>query len=193
MRAGRERDRGRGRDRDRDRGRTHKRIVTKPAHLPLFFLSPPGSKRIVVCYYEASNHWWVAKALRKKHFGTVLAVEWHPNSIMVATACVDRCVRIFNAFVKGVDKAEARTAAGLSPESKFGEELYKLEMGGWPRGLSFAPSGKALAIAGHDSSVRGEGDGDDDDDDADDDGNDDDIDADGVVLFFPASPRRSTS
>ena len=36
-------------------------------------------------------------------------------------------------------------------------------------------------------------DDDDADADADDDGNDDDIDADGVVLFFPASPRRSTS
>lgn len=112
-----------------------------------------GSKRFVVCYYEASNNWWVAKAVRKKHSGTVLAVEWHPNSVVIATACVDRCVRIFNAFVKLVDKAEARTQAGLPAESKFGEELYKLDLSGWPRDLSFSPSGKSLAVAGHDSSV----------------------------------------
>ena len=54
---------------------------------------------VAVCYYEPSNYWWVAQAI-KKHKATVTSIAWHPNSQLLATSSCDGRVRLFTAFLE---------------------------------------------------------------------------------------------
>ena len=71
-----------------------------------------GARAVAVCYFEAENNWWVSKHLKKPLRATVLAVAWHPNSVLLAAGSADAHARVFSAFVKGVDQRPEPSAWG---------------------------------------------------------------------------------
>jgi len=103
-----------------------------------------GSKAVAVCYFEEENNWWVSKHIRG-FTSTVLCVSWHPDNILLATGDCDGICTVFCAFLKD----------GRQPESgpKFGEQLYKIDAGGWVHSVAWSSSGSQLAFTAHDSTV----------------------------------------
>jgi actin related protein 2/3 complex subunit 1A/1B len=111
-----------------------------------------GAKCVSVCYFEADHDWWVSKHI-KKHKSTVLQVAWHPNNALLATASSDFRVRIFSAFLKGVDGQVPNTPFGA--KLPFGEQFAEIDAAlGWVQAVRWSPSGNALAFVGQDSSVH---------------------------------------
>jgi len=109
-----------------------------------------GAKCVSVCYFEEDNDWWVSKHI-KKHKSTVLRVDWHPNNALIATASTDFKVRIFSAFIKGVDKGTPNTPFGS--KLPFGEPLAEIDVHAWAHSVKWSPSGNLLAFVCHDSSL----------------------------------------
>ena len=62
----------------------------------------------------------------KKHKSTVLTIDWHPNSQLVATGCCDFKCRVFSAFVGGLDTADDNTLFGDLSDT-FGELLAEFD------------------------------------------------------------------
>lgn len=112
-----------------------------------------GSRTIAVCQYDDESNWWVAKHIKKPLRSTVLAIDWHPNSVLLAAGSADARCRVFSAFIKGVDSKPA--------PSKWGERLpfntvcadFGSSAGGWVHDVAFSPSGDALAFVSHDATV----------------------------------------
>jgi len=117
------------------------------------FAVASGAKCVSVCYFEEDNDWWVSKHI-KKHKSTVLAVDWHPNNILLATAASDFKVRIFGAHIKGVDKAMPNNPFGAKAQA-FGEPCVEIDsaFGGWCHAVKWSPSGNLLAFVSHDSTI----------------------------------------
>ncbi|GAA5983042.1 hypothetical protein JCM11641_004702 [Rhodosporidiobolus odoratus] len=117
------------------------------------FAVASGARTISVCQYDAEQNWWVAKHLKKPLRTTVLSLDWHPNSVLLAAGGADGIARVFSAFIKGVD--------AKPPPSPWGERLpfntvcgeFIGPSGGWVHGIAFSPSGDALAFASHDSTI----------------------------------------
>ncbi|GAA5855891.1 hypothetical protein JCM9279_001160 [Rhodotorula babjevae] len=115
------------------------------------FAVASGARTIAVCQYDAESNWWVAKHLKKPLRSTVLGLDWHPNSVLLAAGSADGAARVFSAFIKGVDEKP--------PASPWGERLpfntvcgeFTSTAGGWVHGIAFSPSGDALAFVTHDS------------------------------------------
>jgi actin related protein 2/3 complex subunit 1A/1B len=115
------------------------------------FAVASGSKVVSVCYFEADNDWWVSKHI-KKHKSTVTCVAWHPNNVLLATGCSDFKVRIFSAWVKGVDAKGLTTAFG--DKLPFGELFKEYDNGsGWVHSVDWSPSGNRLVFVAHDASI----------------------------------------
>jgi actin related protein 2/3 complex subunit 1A/1B len=51
------------------------------------FAVSSAAKAVSICYYENENNWWISKHIKKGIKSTVLCVEWHPESYLVATGC----------------------------------------------------------------------------------------------------------
>ncbi|GAA6043794.1 hypothetical protein JCM8097_007711 [Rhodosporidiobolus ruineniae] len=117
------------------------------------FAVASGARTISVCQYDAEQNWWVAKHLKKPLRTTVLSLDWHPNSVLLAAGGADGIARVFSAFMKGVD--------AKPPPSAWGERLpfntvcgeFISPSGGWVHGVAFSPSGDVLAFASHDSTI----------------------------------------
>jgi actin related protein 2/3 complex subunit 1A/1B len=110
-----------------------------------------GAKCVSVCYFEEDNDWWVSKHI-KKHKSTVLKVDWHPNNALLATASSDFKVRVFSAFIKGVDKGVPNTPFGS--KLPFGEPFAEIDVSGWVQSVKWSPSGNLLAYVGHDATFN---------------------------------------
>ncbi|KAJ9269687.1 hypothetical protein DTO212C5_4298 [Paecilomyces variotii] len=112
-----------------------------------------GARVIAVCYFEEENDWWVSKHLKKPIRSTITTLAWHPNSVLLAAGSTDSHARVFSAFIKGVDERPPPSAWGerLPFNTICGEFLN--DSAGWVHGVSFSPSGDALAFVSHDSSV----------------------------------------
>jgi len=108
-----------------------------------------GAKCVSVCYFEEDNDWWVSKYI-KKHKSTVLKVDWHPNNALLATASTDFKVRVFSAFIKGVDKNEPNNH--FDKKLPFGEPYVEIDVSSWVHSVKWSPSGDVLAYVCHDSS-----------------------------------------
>ena len=116
------------------------------------FAVASGSKAVPVCHYEEDNNWWISKMI-KKHKSTVLTIDWHPNSQLVATGCCDFKCRVFSAFVGGLDTADDSTLFGDLSDT-FGELLAEFDQShGWVVAVAWSQTGQKLAFAGHDSSL----------------------------------------
>jgi len=115
------------------------------------FAVASGSKVVSVCYFESDNDWWVSKHI-KKHKSTVTCVAWHPNNVLIATGCSDFKVRIFSAWVKGVDAKGLTTPFG--DKLPFGELFKEYDNGsGWIHSVDWSDSGNRLVFVAHDSSI----------------------------------------
>jgi len=112
-----------------------------------------GAKLVSICYFEEENDWWVSKHIKKPIRSTVLSVDWHPNNVLLAAGSADFKCRIFSAFVKGVDK-KGSGASSWGEDKGFGELIAEIDTSsGWVHGVSFAPSGDALACVTHNSAI----------------------------------------
>ena len=119
----------------------------------LKFAVGTGARVIAVSYYDEPNDWWISKHIKKPLKSTVLSIDWHPNSVLLASGSTDGHARVFSGYIKGVD---------TRPEpSAWGERLpfqtlcfdYVNDSQAWVDDVAFSPSGNALAWATHDSSI----------------------------------------
>jgi actin related protein 2/3 complex subunit 1A/1B len=62
-----------------------------------------GARTIAVCSFDEENNWWVSKHIKKPLRSTVLAVDWHPNNVLLAAGAADSKAYVFSGFTKGVD------------------------------------------------------------------------------------------
>jgi actin related protein 2/3 complex subunit 1A/1B len=46
----------------------------------------------------------VSRLLKKPIRSTVLALDWHPNNVLLAAGSADTKARVFSAYIKDVDK-----------------------------------------------------------------------------------------
>ena len=60
-----------------------------------------AAKAVCICYYEHESHWWASKLIRRQHDSSILAVSWHPNSMLLATASSDSKCRVFSTALSG--------------------------------------------------------------------------------------------
>lgn len=112
------------------------------------FAVASGARAISVCYFDEDNDWWGSKHIKKPIRSTVLSVDWHPNSVLLASGSADMKARVFSAFIKGVDKKPPPTVWGdkLPFNTVCGE--FQSSRGGWVHSVAFSPSGDVLAFAG---------------------------------------------
>lgn len=68
------------------------------------FAVASGARCIAVCYFEEDNDWWASKHLKKPIRSTVCSLDWHPNSVLLASGSADMKARVFSSFIKGLDK-----------------------------------------------------------------------------------------
>ncbi|KAK6201485.1 WD40-repeat-containing domain protein [Scheffersomyces amazonensis] len=108
---------------------------------------------IAVCYYEAENDWWVSKHLKKPLKSTITSLSWHPNNVLLASGSTDGHVRVFSAFIKGIDEKPEPTVWGskLPFQTLCGDFIN--ETGAWVHDVSFTPDGNALGFVSHDSTI----------------------------------------
>ncbi|GFR48251.1 hypothetical protein Agub_g10116 [Astrephomene gubernaculifera] len=112
-----------------------------------------AAKVVSVGYYDPESKWWACKMIRKAHESSVVAVAWHPNSLVLATGSTDRRVRLFNAYVQGYE-TEA-PAGSLPPNSSFGDCIIEVSHEGcsWVHSVCWSPGDEALLYASHDGAV----------------------------------------
>ncbi|KAK9465198.1 WD40-repeat-containing domain protein [Lipomyces arxii] len=112
-----------------------------------------GARVISICYFEEDNDWWVSKHIKKPLRSTVLSVNWHPNSVLLAAGSTDSHARVFSGFIKGIDSRPEPTVWGerLPFQTLCGD--FVSPAGGWVHDAAFSPSGNALAFVTHDSSI----------------------------------------
>ncbi|KAF5349466.1 hypothetical protein D9757_012436 [Collybiopsis confluens] len=117
------------------------------------FAVASGARAIAVCSFDPENNWWVSKLLKKPIRSTVLAIDWHPNNVLLAAGSADMKARVFSAYIKEIDERPSATVWGskLPFNTICGE--FASAAGGWVHGVSFSPSGDVLAFASHDSSI----------------------------------------
>lgn len=68
------------------------------------FAVASGARAIAICSFDQDNDWWVSRLLKKPIRSTVLAVDWHPNNVLLAAGTADMKARVFSAYIKDVDK-----------------------------------------------------------------------------------------
>ncbi|RKP37788.1 WD40-repeat-containing domain protein [Dimargaris cristalligena] len=118
------------------------------------FAVASGSRCIAVCYFGEDNDWWVSKHLKKPITSTVLCLDWHPNNVLLAAGSADMKVRVFSAFIKGVDQKPAASVWGEKLPFNTVCAEYANPNSGWVHSVAFSPTtGDALAWVGHDSSL----------------------------------------
>ncbi|KAK4701831.1 actin related protein 2/3 complex, subunit 1A/1B, partial [Phenoliferia sp. Uapishka_3] len=117
------------------------------------FAVASGARTIAVCQFDEESNWWVAKHIKKPLRTTVLSLDWHPNSVLLAAGSADGMARVFSAFMKGVDKKPEPTVWGerLPFNTVCGE--FSSPAGGWVHAVAFSPEGDALAFAAHDATI----------------------------------------
>uniref|UniRef100_A0A4W2FVY0 Actin related protein 2/3 complex subunit 1B n=1 Tax=Bos indicus x Bos taurus TaxID=30522 RepID=A0A4W2FVY0_BOBOX len=111
-----------------------------------------GSRVISICYFEQENDWWVCKHIKKPIRSTVLSLDWHPNSVLLAAGSCDFKCRIFSAYIKEVEERPAPTPWGS--KMPFGELMFESSSScGWVHGVCFSANGSRVAWVSHDSTV----------------------------------------
>ena len=110
---------------------------------------------IAVCYYEADNDWWVSKHLKKPLKSTITSLSWHPNNVLLAAGSTDGHVRVFSAYIKGLDDKPEPSVWGskLPFQTLCGD--YMSQSGAWVHGVAFNEDGVAdsLAFVSHDGTL----------------------------------------
>jgi len=68
------------------------------------FAVASGARSICICSFDEDMNWWSSKQLKKPIRSTVLAVDWHPNNVLLVAGSADMKARVFSTFLKEVDK-----------------------------------------------------------------------------------------
>ncbi|KAH3663363.1 hypothetical protein OGAPHI_005353 [Ogataea philodendri] len=121
--------------------------------------SPSGTKfavgssaRVVaVCYFEVENDWWISKHIKKPLKSTILSLDWHENSVLLACGSTDGHVRVFSTFIKSIDAKPPSTVWG--ERLPFQTLCLDYNVGSWVHDVKFDPSFSFLAAVGNDSSL----------------------------------------
>ncbi|XP_065644924.1 actin-related protein 2/3 complex subunit 1A-A isoform X2 [Hydra vulgaris] len=117
------------------------------------FAVASGARLVSVCYFEKENHWWVSKHIKKPIRSTVLAVDWHPNNVLLCASSTDFKARVFSAYIKEIEPKPETTNWGK--KMPFGALMAEFSngYGGWVHDVAFSPSGSKIAWVSHDSTV----------------------------------------
>jgi len=112
-----------------------------------------SSRMISICYFESENNWWVSKHIKKPLRSTIVALDWHPNNILLVAGCCDYKAYVFSAYIKEINPKPSSTVWGK--KMNFGNLMQELTMPstGWVHGVAFSPSGDKLAMVTHGSVV----------------------------------------
>jgi len=57
-----------------------------------------GNKRVILGYHEESNNWWTSVSY-KVHDSSVVALSFHPNKLLAASASTDKKVVIASCYI----------------------------------------------------------------------------------------------
>lgn len=116
------------------------------------FAVASAARLIAICYFEEENDWWISKHLKKPIKSTILSLDWHPNNVLLAAGSTDMRVRVFSAFIKGVDaKPEPSVWGSKLP---FNTLCLEANARGWIQDVQFSPSGDCIAYATHASTLE---------------------------------------
>jgi len=117
------------------------------------FAVASGARNVCICSFDDEAQWWASKQLKKPIRSTVLSIDWHPNSVVLAAGCADAKARVFSAYIREVDKKPGPNVWGekFPFNTVCGE--YASSAGGWVHSVGFSPSGDILAFASHDSTI----------------------------------------
>ncbi|KCV68997.1 hypothetical protein H696_04417 [Fonticula alba] len=118
-----------------------------------------GARTISICYFQPQHDWWACRHIKKPIRSTILSLDWHPNSVLVAAGCADFTVRVFFAGIKEVETARPEPTpwgSKLSFDTCYHE--FRGACGtsacGWVHSVKFSPDGNTLAWVSHSSSVH---------------------------------------
>lgn len=64
----------------------------------LLFGVGSGNKRIILGYYEPTNNWWNSVSY-KAHDSSVVALCFHPNQLLLASASTDKKIVIASCYI----------------------------------------------------------------------------------------------
>jgi WD40 repeat protein len=93
----------------------------------------------------------------KKHKSTVLSLAWCCNNKFVVTGGCDQKVRVFSAFMAGIDPAEDDGFGEIWPnQHKFGEVLVEIDAPttSWVQSVAWSANGFRIAFAEHASRIH---------------------------------------
>jgi len=117
------------------------------------FAVTSGAKCVPICQFEASSNWWISKMI-KKHKSTVISLAWCCNNKFVVTGSCDNKVRIFSAYIAGLDSPDDDGFGEVwSKQHEFGEVLAEIDCGAWVNSVAWSPDGFRIAFAGHNSTL----------------------------------------
>lgn len=139
-----------------------------------------GKKNVCVCSFNRNTNWWGGELIRQAHDSSVCCIAWHPDDACLATGSTDGHCRIFWASSSGAARMYEYTSCQVSDlgewaraslcrdhigrlflhaedkqrNRKFGDLLYRINLGCWVNSLSWSPDGRSFAAAGHDKNVH---------------------------------------
>uniref|UniRef100_H2Z8B0 Actin-related protein 2/3 complex subunit n=1 Tax=Ciona savignyi TaxID=51511 RepID=H2Z8B0_CIOSA len=112
-----------------------------------------SSRMISICYFESDNNWWVSKHIKKPIRSTIVALDWHPNNVLLAAGCCDYKAYVFSAYIKEINQKPGATVWGKKMTFGILMQEFSMPCTGWVHGVSFSNSGDCLAMVSHGSVV----------------------------------------
>ncbi len=98
----------------------------------------------------------MSKHIKKPLKSTVLCLDWHPNSILIAAGGADYKCRVYCAYIEDVDGPSPQQNLWGDTKFTYAECLaeYGSAQNGWIHAVAFNLSGDRLAWVGHDSCLH---------------------------------------